>query len=461
VLLTRLELFLRRNNLSPLAVARLAGYSRQHLLRLRAGDDATRGGVLAITAACKKLSQERVVPGTLFERADEFLKGAGQRLSRAHMADRRALDGLLAESVTEDFSERVASMRIASETAVRYLLSAARKRLDTAPAEAAVVYFTAARVATALPDSAPELTASLQANALKGRANALRMLGAYEDALACLAMAAKLFVAARYCTDEAAQVDYTRATILFRTELWDDALVAARAARKRFLHSKNARRVAHAELLEANILFEQGDWEGARTTWRTLVKSLAALKDRDALARVALNLGVCEIHRGNPKDARRWLNEASAAFRALGNVAELARTRWNMATYLARFRSPARALRALRRAQRAFDALGMWVDAGCVGLDMTELMIDLGVSDNILSAHARDVASTFIRAGLGVSAAHALDQLRRIAKSADRRRVVRTMRTALRDAEATCSEVAVAVLGEAGTESRPPDDATA
>jgi len=417
--------------------------------------DATRGGILAVTGACRKLSHERVTPSILFERAEEFLKGPGQRLSRAHAADRRVLDAILTDPINADFAADVAATGVASETAVRHLLQAGKKRLDTFPAGAAIIYYAAARMGTTLPATAPELAASLQAQALKGRANALRMLGQYDDALTLLAMAAKLFGAARYCAQEAGQVEYTRAAVLFKTELWDDALMATRAARKRFAQSKDARRMAHAELLEANILFEQGDWNSARTTWLRLRKPLAALKDKDGLARVWLNLGVCEIRRNQPEDARRWLNEASAAFRALGNEAELARTRWNMATYLATFKSPARALRALRHAERSFHALGMWVDAGCVGLDITDVMIELRTPDDVLTAHAGNVASTFIRAGLGVSAAHALDQLRQIARNADRRRVVRTVRTALRDAEANCSEVAIAALGEAGADSGP------
>lgn len=443
-------------------VARLAGYTRQHFLRLRMGEtDPTRGGIIAVTAACRRLSHERITPGLLFERAELLLKGPGQRLSSAHRADRRALDALTVQPLTTSFPKRIAETGIASETAVRHLLQAAKERLDTDPAGASEIYEGAAHMVTMLRATAPELASSLRAHALKGRANALRMLGAYEDALACLSIAATLFRDARYCAADAGQVEYTRAAVLFKMELWDDALAATRAARKRFLQSKDARRLAHAELLEANILFEKGDWDAARAIWLRLCRPLAARNDRDGLARVWLNLGVCETRRGQCDEARRWLNQASAAFRALGNAAELARTRWNMANYLAAFKTPSHALRALRRAQRSFVALGMWVDAGCVGLDITEVMLELGTPDDVLTAHAREVASTFVRAGLDVSAAHALDQLRQIARSANRRRVVRTVRTALRDAEANCSEVAVATVGETGTGARPSDGATA
>jgi len=447
VLLTRLELFLRRTNMKPTGVARLAGYSRQHFLRLRLGEgDATRGGILAVTSACRKLSRQRVTPEVLFERAALFLKGPGQRLSHAHSGDRRRLDDILSGSLPSPLSDVIMASGVESETAVRHLLRAAKERLDTAPGRAADIYEAAGRMAAALRRTPQELAASLRAHALKGCSNALRMTGQYDQSLTCLEVAARLFASARYCMDEAGHVEYARAATLFKMELWDDALTATRAARKRFVQSKDSRRVAHAELLEGNILFERGDWDAARNRWMRLRGPLGALKDKDALARVALNLGACEIRRNEPVSARAWLNEASGAFRKLRNTAELARTRWNMATWLATFRNPARAVRALRHAQRTFESLGMWVDAACVGLDMTELMIELGIPDDVLARHAAEVASTFARSGLAVSLAHALEQLRNITHSADRRRIVRMVRAALRDAETSCSEVATETL---------------
>ncbi len=151
VLLTRLELFLRRTGLKPTEVARLAGYSRQHFLRLRLGEsDATRGGIVATVGACRKLSRGRVTPELLFERAELFLRGAGQRLSHAHAADRRRLDGALAGSPTPDLSDAIMASGIGSETAVRHLLTAAKARLDTQPARAATIYDAAGRLAAAL-----------------------------------------------------------------------------------------------------------------------------------------------------------------------------------------------------------------------------------------------------------------------------------------------------------------------
>jgi tetratricopeptide (TPR) repeat protein len=465
-LLTRLELCIRKlgNDLVIADFAAKAGYTRQHLLRLRLGEsEPTRGGILALTGAYRSLSADATIrPERLFERADVFLKTPGQRLSRAHLDDRQTLDRLLTVPCIDPDSwpHDVASTGVASETAVRYLLKMGGTQIDKQPAAAAAIYSAASMMSTSLPKTAPELAASLQANALKGQANAFRHLGRLESALELLALAAKLFWHARYCTAEAGQVEYTRAATFFKMELWDEALIATRASRNRFVQSRDAHRTAHAELLEANILFEQGDWNAARETWLALRRPLAALGDEDSLAMVWLNLGVCEIRRNEPREARHWLNQASAGFRRLGNRLELARTRWNMATYLATFGHKGRALRAFRHARQLFLTMVMWLDAACIGLDMTELMIELDVAKPTLTRHAHDVASDLVRGGLGVSAAYALDQLRRIAKSPDPRKAVRAVRTALRNAESECNEIAVPYLQEAGTPPRPPEAAT-
>lgn len=433
MLLTRLELFLRRSNLRPVEFAQAAGYTRQHFRRLRMGEsDATRGGILSVIGVAREMTAKRVRPDVLFERGDSFLNGSGQRLSLMYAEDRRALDALLAEAVTDHFADRLRETGIASEAAVLHLLRACRKRLDIHPDEAATIYDAAANMGAMLCDSPRELVQSLQAQAYKGRANALRILGRFDEASFCLARAGKRFSDASYCADDAGQVEYIRATILLEMELWGDALPATRSAHMHFTQTGDVRSAAKAELLEAVALFEQGETDEAHAKWIRLTKLLAALRARENLARVWLNLGICETLRNRPVDARRWLRQAGTAFRELNNTAELARTRWNMATYLATFEDGQRALRSLASAYRSFLGLRMWLDAGCVGLDMIEIMIDTKTPDDELTRHACDVADTFARVAFGDCLAPALDQLRRIAAQKEPRRIVRVVRTALR-----------------------------
>ena len=65
---TRLEEFLRSRGIRPAHLARESGYSRQHVLRVRAGRmDPTRRCIAAITAACRRLSGEPVRAADLFD----------------------------------------------------------------------------------------------------------------------------------------------------------------------------------------------------------------------------------------------------------------------------------------------------------------------------------------------------------------------------------------------------------
>jgi tetratricopeptide (TPR) repeat protein len=183
----------------------------------------------------------------------------------------------------EKLAETVLANGERSETAVAYLLRKGESRIDQRPTEAAAIFHSAAMMAALLTATPPELVASLQAHALKGRANALRHLGAFDAALTDLALAAKLFLQARYCTSEAGQVEYTRATVLFKMERWQEAMAATHRARAQFVSAGDTRRAVHADLLKAGILFEQGDVNGARDMWLRLLSILAELKDVETL----------------------------------------------------------------------------------------------------------------------------------------------------------------------------------
>lgn len=59
---------MRSRGIKPAHLARESGYSRQHLLRIRMGRmDPTRRCIVAITAACRRLSGENVRASELFD----------------------------------------------------------------------------------------------------------------------------------------------------------------------------------------------------------------------------------------------------------------------------------------------------------------------------------------------------------------------------------------------------------
>ena len=70
--MTRLELFMERNGVTPLNLARRAGISRQHLYRIRKGKgDPTRATIKALTLAVRDILNRHVGPSELFELGDD------------------------------------------------------------------------------------------------------------------------------------------------------------------------------------------------------------------------------------------------------------------------------------------------------------------------------------------------------------------------------------------------------
>jgi predicted transcriptional regulator len=65
--LTRFEIFLQSREIMPAHLARECGYSRQHIYRIRMGQmEPTRGCMVAIVAACRRLSRSNVTAADLF-----------------------------------------------------------------------------------------------------------------------------------------------------------------------------------------------------------------------------------------------------------------------------------------------------------------------------------------------------------------------------------------------------------
>lgn len=74
---TKLEAFITKHKLKPSELARTAGYSRQHLLRLRKGTmEPTRRCMAAITKACRHMTGAKIKAADLFDLDAEDVTGA-------------------------------------------------------------------------------------------------------------------------------------------------------------------------------------------------------------------------------------------------------------------------------------------------------------------------------------------------------------------------------------------------
>jgi tetratricopeptide (TPR) repeat protein len=422
---TRLELIIKSHGVKPARLAAQASYSRGHLARAREGEPTSQRfqeGVTTeicriigrTTARTELFEPEGVAIRTLLQQTDA---GRRRRKITSRQSARPKNLGVLAGALSDaDFEAWITRIRTtgsaATEAATRELVDAAFPLLDRQPARAEELYAAAVALTERLAASPPLLVAALRGYAEKGRANALRMLGRYHEAMQLLIDAEQHFVDARYCTLEIGEVRYARAGILFKMEKWPQAQEAAGQARRIFEEEHNRTRALHARLLEGCVLVERGNLDAGRAVFGDLLKKLSAKRHSNALAWVYMNLGACDLKRRQPAFARHWLHRATQLFRQLGMASELPRTRWCGAKITIMEGDRLRGIRELRAAMRDFERLSMPADAGFVGLDLLEELMTNASAAKEAEELARSLAQFFLAAGVKVSAATAIAYLR-------------------------------------------------
>jgi tetratricopeptide (TPR) repeat protein len=422
---TRLELIIKSHGIKPARLAAQASYSRGHLARAREGEPTSVRFQEVVTTEIGRIIGQPVVRTDLFEPEGVAIRTLLPQTTAEHRRRKRTsrqsakpknlgvLAGALADADFDAWFTRIRTTAgAATESATRELVDAAFPLLDRQPARAEQLYAAAVGLTERLATSPPLLVVALRGYAEKGRANALRMLGRYQEAMQVLIDAEQHFMDARYCTSEIGEVRYARAGILFKMEKWPQAQEAAGQARRIFEEEHNRTRALHARLLEGCVLVERGNLDAGRAVFGELLKPLAGKRHRDALARLYMNLGSCDLKRRVPKFARHWLHRATQLFRQLGMTSELARARWCGAQITIVEGDRARGIRELRAAMRDFERLSMPADAGFVGLDLLEELVADASAANEAAQLARSLAELFLAAGLNVSAARAVSYLR-------------------------------------------------
>lgn len=421
---TRLELFIQSHGVKPARLAARASYSRGHLARAREGEPTSLRFQEAVTEAICHIVGRPLARTELFEPEGvairTLLPRATPDRSRKSRSPHSAMPKDL-ETVAEDLADTeweawLASIRTtagaATEASTRELLDAAAPLINRLPARAEQLYAAAIALTERLAGSPQPLAVALRGYAEKGRANALRMLGRYHEAMQVLIDAEQHFIDARYCAVEIGEVRYTRAGILFKMEKWPEAQAAAVQARRILEEERNRTRALHAQLMEACILIERGDLEAGRTILVSLRKVLEGKRHRSTLACVYMNLSSCDRRRREPAIARHWLHRATQLFRQIGMASEVIRARWCGAQLTIDEGDRARGLRELRAAMRDFERLSMPADAGFVGLDLLEEITQGPSGAKEAETLARSLAELFMAAGATVSAAKAIAYLR-------------------------------------------------
>ena len=297
---------------------------------------------------------------------------------------------------------------IRTEGLIRRLIDEAVGELDR-EAEKSLVLLDHAEEAAAvlLGDASSEYRSEIR----KNRANALRMLGRYDEALAEADRALMLAASSPTGAFAHAQAVYTRGAVLFKMGRLAEARESARDAADSFSEFGDLRRAIHARTLQAAAATEQGDIAYALAVYLMIRPQAQYLGDAATAARITANIAVGCLRVGRYSEAREYAEEARAEFQRLRVDAEVIRADWTLGAISIAVGARRKGLSRLTTAAAAFERLDMLADAGFVKLDIVEELLR-GRRWSEAEAMARECAETFSKSGARLHLTKALAYLR-------------------------------------------------
>lgn len=423
---TRLELFIVSRKIKLSQFAREANLSRQHLQRIRtARMEPTRGKMALLVSAARRLSLEPVRPEDLFELyaeesggwtmakdRDRIVLAAAVYATELAIAEQRM--ATLKKRPAEEWAAHLASLEgSVTIPLLRLLLRDAHRQLDLDPQRASLTYAAIWDLAALLPEAVlPDLKVTIRALTLIYRAYVARHLGDYSLASTFLDDAEEEVEGTASCTTELAQIWYERAALLLKCGSLKASEREAKRAVMLFTVLGDQRRLARAQILNGSVTFERGDVACARDLWLRAIDPLRATRDYDAVASATLNIGAAEMLLGNVNVAKAWLEQAHRLFTKLGSRGEIIRVRWTLARLRLLHENPPDGLRLLRAVRADYLGANMPTEAGFVGLDIVEALLERDEPTEELVGLARSVVETFRQAGATPKMLEALYYLR-------------------------------------------------
>jgi len=279
---------------------------------------------------------------------------------------------------------------------VRKLAAESRELRERQPMHALVLADAAIAISDQLPSNrypAPLLD-DLRGSAWLERANVLRALGRYAEAIDALDIAARAYSRSPVAVFSLALVDYLRGVVYVETEHLDDALRLIRRSARIFRQFGEEERYVHAKIVEATILFDQHRVRDARDLFVSLITAAKSLGNAATLARLYANAANCELQLHELARAGEYYERALSLYEALGLETESIRTRWNVGCLRIAMGEMADGVARLRVAARDFERLGLRSDAALVTLDLAEALLASG--DPAAAREAGDLCKTLV-----------------------------------------------------------------
>jgi tetratricopeptide (TPR) repeat protein len=224
----------------------------------------------------------------------------------------------------------------------------------------------------------PSLLAEVRGTAWLERANVLRYLGRYPEALESLDVAERMFAVSPVPAYSTAIVDYTRAVVWLETGQLADSLRMARRSARVFRQFGEDERYVHAKIVEGAVLFDQSRYRESCDLFTSLLETARGLGEAATLAGLYGNVANCQLRLNELESAESYLQRALSLYTALGLEASRIRTRWHIGCLRIAAGNVNEGLARLREARNEFEALGARSDAALVTLDIAEALLASG-----------------------------------------------------------------------------------
>ena len=381
---------------------------------------------LAACRRCRELLDElkeleaALQSGELWNAAEALTRDTPESISALAAALRREEElaaQRLARIVDSPIMFRRANLAARAELhnagAVRFLCTQSRALREKQPMHA----LTLADAAVALSDRLPgerypaTMIADLRGGAWLERANALRYLGRFAEALDALDIAENAYARTPVATFSLALVQYLRSVIFFETERLDEATRLARGAARVFRQFGEDERFIHAKIVEGGVLFHRNRFAEALDLFMSLVSAAKSLGDAATIARLYGNIANCYLGLQRRSDACGYFAQALSLYEALGFETEKIRTRWSLGRLMVNAGSVAEGVGRLREAKREFESLALTNEAAQVTLDIVDALLATGDTSEVARLCAGLVES-FVAAGMTGNSLTALAYLR-------------------------------------------------
>jgi tetratricopeptide (TPR) repeat protein len=250
-----------------------------------------------------------------------------------------------------------------------------------------------------------------RAFALRERANALRYLGRFAEALKALDEAEVLFDASPGADPyDRAIVGYIRGTVFVEVERAEEALAIAHSATEVFREYGDQRRELSSQLLEGMCLHTLGMHGDAAESFEAVIALARELNERPTLAYAVQAAAVAHVDLRAFERAQTYYAEALVLYDESGLETEKVRVEWALGG-LAMARGELEAAdRMLHDARAELQRLGLRNDHALATLEWVEVRLALHRTEGVVKA-CREILVQFDSEGMMRNARMALAHL--------------------------------------------------